>query len=1121
MYKTISFFALFCFTFSAFAQVIPVGALVQQQKQQGLIFAARQPFSSVPKPADIQNAPVTRADYLSLDPVALQALMQDKPERMELQLPYKGGLLSVELVRQTVVSSDFSVIRNDQPNQPVDYTPGLHYRGAIKGNSKTLAAISFFNDEIMGMISHPEDGTLNLGKLNVSGSTSSYALFSDRDFTKNISAACGTPDGPLTESVGAGDRSLTNVSGCVRVYFEADNGLYANKGSVSATVNYITGFFNAVATLYQNEQISIVISQIYVWATPDDYPSGSSSAALNAFQATRTSFNGDIAHLVAIDPGGLGGIAYLDVLCASGANYAYSDIDASYSAFPTYSWTVMVITHEIGHNLGSNHTQWCGWPIGALDNCYTTEGGCAQGPPPTNGGTIMSYCHLVGGVGINFNNGFGVYPGNAVRTGVSTAGCLAANCTVNPCPAPGSFSLSGTPTSSSATFSWTAGAGNNTYTLRYRGYNSATWTNVSGLTGTSYTLSGLTSGQRYMAELQGICTGGSSDFVTGIFFETVSNCTKPSGQTVSNITGTSALLSWTENQNATSWQIKYGSIGFDPLTSGTQITTSTRPHTLTGLNGSTTYQWYVRSVCAPPNSGNSGWTGPSEFTTIITNDNAVDAILLSFDILYDVNNGGTTTQSGEPNPAVSPGRWGFAISNTIWFKFLGPASGTVTIDTDFLPQGGNADTQLALYKVTNASNFSTFSLLASDDDNGTQGNTWNSVLYYSGLNEGETYYIQADGYETNDGSFQIMLTESIQTATLSNTCTNYTLGSVNGTSDPNRWWNIYTNAAGISIGQLVGAVKTSQNLGTVTLKAKSGAPGQATGNLYYLGRYYDIQSGTAPSSAVTVRMFYKQSDLTALQSLLGNNGITINDLDALHYDGTNEDCAFGNNGGSMYTTISNAVATQIGNTDGFYLQYSVNSFSELMGVFDNTPLPVELTDFTARADQKRNHIEWQTATEQNVAWHIVLRASDGATDWTEIGRKAGKTQSTEAQTYQLTDEKPLPTSYYRLWSQDLDGTGRYSSIVRVMRPDAPLYISALFPSPAQERLFMRFGATQEESVLVLLYDLTGRLLRMEQVETRVGINEREIELIGLPQGMYLIEIQGSTSSSAPMKFLKE
>ena len=79
----------------------------------------------------------------------------------------------------------------------------------------------------------------------------------------------------------------------------------------------------------------------------------------------------------------------------------------------------------MGHNLGSPHTQSCSWVGGALDNCYTTEGGCAPGPAPTNGGTIMSYCHLTS-YGINFNNGFGTQPGNLIRSKVNGATCLTA-----------------------------------------------------------------------------------------------------------------------------------------------------------------------------------------------------------------------------------------------------------------------------------------------------------------------------------------------------------------------------------------------------------------------------------------------------------------------------------------------------------------------------------------------------------------------------------------------------------------------------------------------------------------------------------------------------------------------
>src|SRR5690606_27981320 len=216
---------------------------------------------------------------------------------------------------------------------------------------------------------------------------------------------------------------------CVRIYYEAGFGPYSlNGSSVPNTTNWVTGMHNNVSTLYANDGITVALSEIMVWTTTDPY-SGTPSAILNQFRNTRTTFNGDIAQLLR-NPATTS-IAWVNALCTT-YKYSYSGVTLSYQQVPTYSWNIEAMTHEIGHNLGSPHTHACAWNGNdtAIDGCGPASGndeGC-NAPLPTNGGTIMSYCHLVGSVGINFSLGFGPQPGALIRNTVNSKGCLGTNC---------------------------------------------------------------------------------------------------------------------------------------------------------------------------------------------------------------------------------------------------------------------------------------------------------------------------------------------------------------------------------------------------------------------------------------------------------------------------------------------------------------------------------------------------------------------------------------------------------------------------------------------------------------------------------------------------------------------
>lgn len=91
-------------------------------------------------------------------------------------------------------------------------------------------------------------------------------------------------------------------------------------------------------------------------------------------------------------------------------------------------------------------------------------------------------------------------------------------------------------------------------------------------------------------------------------------CPTPLDLAVSNVDLTSADLTWTETGSSTAWEVLYGVAGFDPATAGTNVSVTTTPQTsLSGLTSATSYDVYVKAVCAVGDE--SSWSGPISFMT--------------------------------------------------------------------------------------------------------------------------------------------------------------------------------------------------------------------------------------------------------------------------------------------------------------------------------------------------------------------------------------------------------------------------------------------------------------------------------------------------------------------------
>lgn len=295
---------------------------------------------------------------VSLLPDALNSVIDDEPATMELEIPStNNSTIILQLAEVNILTSDFNVAtKSASGTKGYNYSPGVFYRGIIKGDENSTATISIFQNEMIGMFTSSE-GTFTIGKLT--DESDDYVIYNSTKSNYHPVMNCGTDDSNYQIHTNTNDRGV----GCkeVSVYFECDYQMYLDHGSnVTNVVNYVTGLFSQVATMYANENIVVTIQSIYVWTVTDPFVSYSTaSALLSPFASSHTPFTtANLGHFLSTRSLG-GGVAWLDELCSQYNCFAVSMVYNSYSNVPTYSWSVEVITHEMGHNFGSPHTHNC------------------------------------------------------------------------------------------------------------------------------------------------------------------------------------------------------------------------------------------------------------------------------------------------------------------------------------------------------------------------------------------------------------------------------------------------------------------------------------------------------------------------------------------------------------------------------------------------------------------------------------------------------------------------------------------------------------------------------------------------------------------------------------------
>ena len=398
------------------------GAIYEQvmEMQKDFPASSTQIFSSASQQSPIHaETYVKKAEFFQLKTDFFTQTRAKKPNTLFLAVPFEGKIFKVQLFKKEVTTATYTVKAASGKN--VAQNQSVFYRGVLENKPNSLASLSLTS---LGLRMTLSDGSGNIEINRIDKNL--YAAYRVSDSNHKQEMGCTAEETDYFGKTGISHSSIERSSAgeCIEVYIECDfDSFNKNGGSVQNTEDWALSLMNEVGILYDNAGIPMFVSDILVYDQPDPYTAGGNAGQVLGMMGSviGNDYEGRLAHVFSTRGLG-GGVAYVNVLCAFNSGGAFGpyavsgSMNSSTIPFPIYSWNVMVVAHELGHNVGSLHTHNCVWngnntQIDDCGNSATNQGNNSpcydeNNPILPNAGSIMSYCHLIGSIGIDFNIGF-------------------------------------------------------------------------------------------------------------------------------------------------------------------------------------------------------------------------------------------------------------------------------------------------------------------------------------------------------------------------------------------------------------------------------------------------------------------------------------------------------------------------------------------------------------------------------------------------------------------------------------------------------------------------------------------------------------------------------------------
>lgn len=277
--------------------------------------------------------------------------------------------------------------------------------------------------------------------------------------------------------------------------------------------------------------------------------------------------------------------------------------------------------------------------------------------------------------------------------------------------------------------------------------------------------------------------------------------------------------------------------------------------------------------------------------------------------------------------------------------------------------------------------------------------------------------------------------------------------------------------------------------------------------------------GETLSSMITIGDTWLQTNLDGyIQWAKTNNSLLIITFDEDNYDADPQHIVsifIGSMviGGVTTESIShhNVLRTL---EDMYGLAYAGNSanVSPIVSIW-STPLPIELSSFTASLEYEGVQLRWTTASEKNNDHFTIERSGEKSFVFHEVAKIKGEGNSTQPKNYTHLDVAPyIGKTIYRLKQTDFDGKVTYSKSIAVSLASEKPPLATVEPNPSDgSKLQVRLENIRSGMVFISIYNSSGQVILTRAAEA-TGQKSSYLSIIpdiALPPGIYVLTVHCS------------